>query len=428
MGQGITRRTLLCKSIAGVAAAAPFFGPWRANRVYASSTDKPIRIGLLHSATGQYGVSGQAEMRGTTTAIAQANADGGLLGRKLETIWADSQTDAHTARLNTQRFIVENEVSFLVGAVHSSVAKAVSEVAQEFGCIYLNTNSSSPTESAADCHRVKFVYDAHGLNFAKATAAHAAKNFGTRWLLLTNDYGWGHHTAKAIRAIGSQFNVDFIDEILVPVGTRNYIGILKKIANTKPDVVATAIGGDDSIPLRAQAVDMGLHKRPAWLNNQQDWPDHFAMSEAALFGIFGTTWYHGLKLPGVTEFVKQYKKHWPDAAITVPGNVYYNGYTAMQTLFDAIRKAGTTNNIAVIKQLEATYLPARDRMQHYDAYMDPASHHLQQTVYIASNNDNPATERDYYKILAAVRPEDAADANERNCRMESYAQTPTYEL
>jgi branched-chain amino acid transport system substrate-binding protein len=46
------------------------------------------------------------------------------------------------------------------------VANAISQVAQKYGCIFLNTNSSSPTEAGKDCHRVKFVWDGNGTNFA----------------------------------------------------------------------------------------------------------------------------------------------------------------------------------------------------------------------------------------------------------------------
>jgi len=174
------------------------------------------------------------------------------------------------------------------GCQNSSVAASISAEAQKVGCIYLNTNSSSPKQAAEDCHRVKFVFDANGENFAQASAQFAVESYGDRWLLLVNDYEWGHRTAKAIRAQAEQFGAKFIKEISIPVGTRNYIGILKQLKKIKPDVVATAVGGNDSIPLRAQAVDMNLNRTPVWVNNQQDWPDHYASAHASVFGIFGT--------------------------------------------------------------------------------------------------------------------------------------------
>lgn len=421
-----SRRRLLHAAAAAGLSMTPFYGPWKTNRVFAAAKPKPLTIGLLHAATGQYGVSGLADKRGSIMAIEQANAAGGVLGREVRTVWMDTQTKPHLAAANARRFITENEVAFLSGAVHSNVASAVADVAQEFGCIYLNTNSSSSAQAGADCRRVKFVFDANGYNFARATIGYARAEYGRRWILLINDYSWGHNTAAAIRAQAVALGAEIIEEILVPIGTRNYIAILKKIADHAPDVVATAIGGDDYIPLRAQAVDMGLRRKPAWLNNQQDWPDHIAINEASLFGLFSTTWYHRLELPGVAEFVARYRQRWPDHAIAVPGNVFYNGYMAMRELLSAVERVGSTHNIAVIKALEQLRVSAVDRLQHHDAFMNPQTHHLQQTVYMASNNPDRRTEHDLYRVLKAIPPQQVAQAS-TDCQLESYYDTPSYE-
>eukprot|EP01031_Cornospumella_fuschlensis_P000051 gene51-60_t len=50
------------------------------------------------------------------------------------------------------------------------------------------------------------------------------------------------------------------------------------------------------------------------------------------FGVFGTTWYYRLDLPGVKEFVAAYQKQYPGMAIRVPGNVYHNAYMATREL------------------------------------------------------------------------------------------------
>jgi branched-chain amino acid transport system substrate-binding protein len=67
-------------------------------------------------------------------------------------------------------------------------------------------------------------------------------------------------------------------------------------------------------------------------------------------------------------------------------------------------------------------------MQDYDAYIDPNSHHVQQTIYLAKGNDKPRDETDYFKILSKADPKAVASPNEANCKLESYADTPTYEM
>ena len=92
--------------------------------------------------------------------------------------------------------------------------------------------------------------------------------------------------------------------------------------------------------MRQQVIQAGLHKRMAWINNQQDWPDVYGLGPDAMFGVFGTTWYYRLDLPGVKEFVALYQKTFPGMAIRVPGNVYYNGYMATRELLRACERAG----------------------------------------------------------------------------------------
>lgn len=427
--QDITHRRSFLKSALALSTIPVFYGPWKSNRVYASNNVKPIKIGLTHDATGQYGASGQSDLRGCITAIEAFNQRGGIHGRPVEYLWQDTRTDPHAAHQVATSMIHEYEVSFLAGAVHSSVANSIAQVAQQAGCVYLNTNSSSPSQASEDCHRVKFVFDANSRNFARASTQYAIDTYGDRWVILANDYGWGHQSANAIKTLAQSLGAQIIDTLFVPVGTRNYIGTLKKIKSMKPQVVATAIGGNDYIPLRAQVVDMELHRSPVWVNNQQDWPDHYASTEASIFGIFGTTWYHCLELPGVKEFVHAYQQRWKNNPIMVPGNVYYNGYMAMYELLSAIERAGSTNNHAVIRELENLKVSAFDRMQHADAYMNANSHHLQQTVYIATSNNKAdlKNDSDFYKILNWLPPEDIRDNGEEQCQLESIQDTPTYE-
>ena len=126
----------------------------------------------------------------------------------------------------------------------------------------------------------------------------------------------------------------------------------------------------------------------------------------------------------------RYRKMYPDTAMQAPGNVFYNGYMCTKELLSAVERAGTTNNIKVIKQLEGIKVSARDRMQHHDAYMGP-NHQMQQTVYLATGNDEAAWKKDknaLFKILSSVDPKQVEDTDAlAACEMESYADTPTYE-
>jgi branched-chain amino acid transport system substrate-binding protein len=324
--------------------------------------------------------------------------------------------------------ITRNEVAFLIGGLSSGVANGIGQVAQKYGIVYFNSNSSSPTESGRDCKRVKFVWDGNGTNFAQAIVKNAIKVNGGNWALLTNDYIWGHNTSKATRELVVKNGGRVVDELMVPQGTRDFSSFLLKLQQLKPQVVAAAVGGDDFRAMRQQVMQTKLDRQFAWVNNQQDWEDVYGLGAEAAFGVFGTTWYYRFDLPGVTEFVAKYKKTFPGFPVRNPGNTFYNGYVATRELLRCVEEAGTTNNIAIIKKLEGRKMTARDRMQHHDAWIDPATHQVQQTIYMATYNDKPAETDDIFKVLSQVAPADIVDQDApKACKMASYQETPSYE-
>ena len=112
----------------------------------------------------------------------------------------------------------------------------------------------------------------------------------------------------------------------------------------------------------------------------------------------------------------------------MPGNVYYNGYMATRELLRAVERAGTTNNIKVIKELEGLKVSARDRMQHYDAYMNPATHQCSRRSTWRRTTTQPAEKDDIFKILAQAAAEGRRGPGRAGaCKLETYEATPTYE-
>jgi len=403
-------------------------GALGAGSAQATTGKPPLLIGITADASGQYANSGDSDKRGIIMAIDEANARGGVLGRPVKYVHMDTETTPATGSRVAERMIKQDKVAFIVGGVSSGVANAISQVAQKYGVIYLNTNSSSPSEAGENCHRVKFVWDGNGNNFSQAAVKSAIGTFGKKWLLITNDYVWGHDTAKATRKLVTESGGDIIDEILVPQGTRDFSAILLKLQQKAPDVVAAAVGGDDLKALRTQVSQLKLGEKFAWINNQQDWPDVYGLPRTDLFGVFGTTWYQGLELPGVKEFNAKYAKSNPDAKIKTPGNVFYNGYWATRALLEAVEKLKSTNNRALIGALEQLKIPAAERMQHHDAFMNPVTHQLQQTIYLATANLQSNKPDELFKVLSNTEPGQVSDKEaDAKCKLEALDATPVYE-
>ena len=213
----------------------------------------------------------------------------------------------------------------------------------------------------------------------------------------------------------------------MPQNTRDFTAYLLKIQQLKPDVVSTAMGGDDNKALREQVAQLKLGERPAWIEPQADWPDVWGAPQS-LSGVFGTTWYHKLQLPGVEDFVRRWQafNKGDASAIPVPGNVSYNGYFAARELFRAMERAGSTNNIRIIRALEGLKMPATERMQHFDAYINPNTHQVNQTIYLARKNPKPADNTDHFEILSWTQPQQVEDeAAPGKCKLVPHEQVRT---
>src|SRR5688500_8331290 len=139
---GISRRRFVQTSAMGAALAGivGFYGPWK----HLHAQGRPIRLGLTNDASGQFGNSGRDDHRAIRMAIEEQNAKGGVLGRKVEWITADTESNPAVATRVAERFITREDCSSLLGALHSGVANAITQVASKYGTIHLNTNSSAP--------------------------------------------------------------------------------------------------------------------------------------------------------------------------------------------------------------------------------------------------------------------------------------------
>ena len=146
-----------------------------------------------------------------------------------------------------------------------------------------------------------------------------------------------------------------------------------------------------------------------------------------LLGVFGTTWYHKLPLSGVEDFVTRWKEAYPKSPIPVPGNVSTTA-TWRRANSPGHRAGGFDQHPAVIKQLEGHKMPAADRMQHFDAYIDLVTHQVQQTIYLARRNAKPADNTDLFEIISWTAPEMAIDDAAPGMQMKAFAEVPTFDM
>lgn len=395
------------------------------NTVSAAEKAAPVVIAHVAPTTGRFALHAEADRRGAEMAIDEFNARGGVLGREIVFFSRDPSLDATQSARVAEDLITQNRVGFMIGAISSGVASSMSAVAQKHGVIFINTNSSAPSESVENAHRTKFVFDAHGANFYRALIKYALANRKSkRVLLLTEDNVWGRGNAEASRRYIAESKGEVVGEILAPEALADPLEILRRVASIPADVVVTSISGDNQIKLFAQ-IDPAVLERQSWVVGEVDWEELYP-APGTPRPLFGTTWAWNLDTPGTAEFVARYRKRYGHTKLDYPGDVTHAAYLATKALLAAIERAGTTANAAVIQQLEKYRRTASEGMQDSGAYMDPVSHHVQQTIYIARWNPRAIRPEQGIEILGQVPPEQVRFEREKTTQLESPGNTPHY--
>jgi ABC-type branched-subunit amino acid transport system substrate-binding protein len=118
-----TRRTIL-KSAAALATVAAM-----PKAAYAQG--EPIRIGILTPLTGAGGNDGPRMLKAMTAVFDEVNKAGGVLGRKIETVVEDDQTNPEAAVRAARKLIEVNKVPMILGTWASAVTAAVAPVCWE---------------------------------------------------------------------------------------------------------------------------------------------------------------------------------------------------------------------------------------------------------------------------------------------------------
>ena len=110
----ISRRLLL----AGATAAAFGIAP-------PAQAQGTLKLGLVAAMSGQSAKSGEAIVRGLSIAVDEINAKGGLLGKKIELIVRDDESNPAKGAVAARELVQREKVTALFGGLDTPVSIAI---------------------------------------------------------------------------------------------------------------------------------------------------------------------------------------------------------------------------------------------------------------------------------------------------------------
>jgi branched-chain amino acid transport system substrate-binding protein len=341
----LTRRRVL----KGLVATAPVAA--LSARRSASAQSKPILIGSIGDLTGVSAGLARSEINGRQMAVDRVNADGGLLGRKLELVIRDSQTKPNLGAAHARELVTSDKVDFLLGPTSSAVAPAVSNVAKQYKKLVVTSTPNSPRLTVELFHRYIFSVSPSGIMEARAIADAIGpkyKKFG----FIGADFEAAHQGLKYFKDRLATINpgATFTTEQWPKLGESDYSPYITALMSSQPDVIYSYLFGADLVGFFKQASLYGLPQK-APIAGLTFVVDLVALGKDMPEGMYGLMRapFFAVSNQAMATFASEYQKRF---GIVVDDNAVL-AYEAINAVFESVKKSGSTDSEALVDALES---------------------------------------------------------------------------
>lgn len=315
-----------------------------------------IKIGEFASLTGKEATFGISSHEGTMLAIEEINAAGGLLGKKIELLYEDTQSKPGEPATVVNKLISRDGVVAVLGEVASSRSLEAAPLCQKAKIPMVSPSSTNPkvTETGDYIFRVCFVDPFQGTvmaNFASKTLK--AKKVAV-FTDVKSDYSKG--LARFFKEQFVKNGGQIAAELDFNGGDKDFKAQLTAIKGANPDGVFIPGYYTDVALIAIQAKQLGLNV-PLFGGDGWESEKLVEIGKDAVEGHYFSTHYHpDVGSPLSKKFVENYRKKFngktPDALAAC-------GYDSAIFLAEGIKRAGTTDGtkirdaLATIKDFDA---------------------------------------------------------------------------
>ena len=358
---------------------------------------EPIKLGLNYPSTGRYKEQGIAQARGALMAIEEINAAGGVLGRPLDLLTANTASKPDKA-VDNVRDLASKGAAMLFGGASSAVAIAAGKEAAKQKLIYFGTLTYANETTDEEGHRHMFRETYNAWMAAKALAFYLTPSLADKKVFyMTADYSWGHSVESSLRTFTNTADTRAHPAMTVPFPRPRQADIeaaLEAAERSGADVLMLIQFGDDMATALKLAYRMGLKDRMQIVVPNLTLGMAQSAGAGVMEGVVGAVpW--SWQVPFVygysrgQEFVKNFSTRYR----TYPSSSAASAYSIVYQFRDAAERAGSLDTNKLIAALEN---------HSYTALKDPQTwrdfdHQNVQSVYVVRGKARNEVLKDTFK-------------------------------
>src|SRR5262250_831432 len=300
-----TRRDFLTATgAATVASGMPAF-------VFAQNRE--IKLGSVLDNSGNLDIYGKPMVMTTQLAVEELNAAGGLLGRKVQLIQYDTQSDIALYTKFAQQLAREDKVDVVHGGITSASREAIRQTFRRGNTLYFY----NVLYEGGVCDRNCMVTGTTPAQAVEPVVDHAMKQWGNKVYTLAADYNYGQITAKWVAHYVEQRKGTVLKTDFFPLDVADFGSTIAKIQEAQPNFVVAALVGGAHLSFFRQWAASGMNKKiPLASTTFGVGNEHLALSAAEGDGILiAGNYSQELDTPANKNFLAAWAKRYGDAKV-----------------------------------------------------------------------------------------------------------------
>lgn len=341
-----------------------------------------IKVAMVNTTTGGAALYGLAGIEGAKIAVAELNAAGGLLGRKVEMIVRDDAAKPDVGAREIRDVILREEVAAVFGPVSSGVLLAMSEVAKENKTILISHTANTERAFVERGHRYIFSVVPNTFIEGSAMGQYMAKKPYKKYMIIGPDYEFGHIQAEAFerRLKENKKGVEIVGRVWPKLGETDFTSYITAIIAAKPDAVYGNLFGSDLIAFTKQAKGYDFFKKFPFAA-LYDVDTLQGLGRDAVEGVIGYERgpFHVIRKLAPSQRFEDFISKYRAATNKYPSTWAINAYDGVMAWAKAVRKANSIDTEKVVGALEGLEL---DSLRGPGRYIRKVDHQANVGSYI----------------------------------------------
>ena len=322
-----------------------------------SQAANTIKVGIVDTYTGPATTFTNDVLDGFKLAVERINAQGGILGKKVEYTTRDEKFKPDIGLAMAKELILKEKVDILMGTINSATTLAISDFVKKEKVPFFVTFAKSEKIVGEKGHRYIFNMNEHTEMAGRAAAIALAKKPYVKYWIAGDDYEYGHAIADAVWNNLKKLkpSVRKVGETWWKVGEADFTPYITQILAAKPDFIIVATGGSGMVNFQKAAKATGLSQKvPFYQHTATELSVLAPQGANAPEGVYGTANYF-FSYPDTPEnraFVADFKKAYNRNPRI--GALY--GYMTAQFIAEGYKKAGKIDREKLVNALEGMTL------------------------------------------------------------------------